>query len=117
MSKEKKITDYRLNCPDCSNDRLTDLVWLYIQNDPSLYYTCTELFSNDNLLEIAKNGYSKEDFFNANSILLSGIIRMMFLNEPEHPLCADLRNAMLSAINFKALAERFYDEDITGQGA
>ena len=112
MSKEKKLPEYRLNCPNCSNDRFADLVWLYIENDPSLYYTCKEIFSKENFLEIANNGYTKRDFFRANSLLLSGVIRMMIMNEPDHPLCADLRNTLLAAINFEALAEKFFNEEI-----
>lgn len=112
MNKERKPADFQLNCPTCTNDKFTDLVWDYIKNDATLYTTCWEIFSKENFAECVNHGHTKDEFLAANSTLLSSIIALMIRTMPDYPLVCDLRNIMLSAINFKALSEKFFDEEI-----
>lgn len=112
MDEKRKPADFQFNRPNCTNDKFTDLVWDHMKNDATLYTTCWEIFSKENFAECANHGHTKDEFLAANSTLLSSIIVLMIRNVPDHPLVCDLRKTMLSAINFKALSEKFFDEEI-----
>ena len=92
-------------------DTLTDILWNYMNNDHDLYAVTREILDHGNATVAIKAGFSKDEFLKGNAVLLKGYIAMNLMTGSANPLYVELRTALLDAVDFEALATKFFEEN------
>ena len=93
-------------------DTLTDIIWTYMNTDHDLHAVTSEILDRGNAAVATKAGYSKEEFLKGNAVLLKGYLAMNLMTGSANPLYVELRTALLNAVDFEALAKKFFEESL-----
>lgn len=93
-------------------DTLTDIIWAYMNTDHDLHAVTSEILDHGNAAVATKAGFSKEEFLKGNAVLLKGYLAMNLMTGSANPLYVELRTALLNAVDFEALATKFFEESL-----
>lgn len=107
MCKEKYICHLR-NGKECLSERLTGLVWMYINKDENFKNVCSEVLSDKNFIAAVDAGRTEDEYLRGCVPLISGIIVTLRTN-PLHPLSCDVVSEVLASIDFVKLEKDFIE--------
>lgn len=110
MSKEKYICHLR-NGKECPSERLTGLVWMYINNDENLKNVCSEVLSDKNFIAAVDAGKTEDEYLRGCVPLISGIIELTLKTNPSHPFSCDVISEVLASIDFVKLEKDFIEAE------
>lgn len=110
MSKEKYICHLR-NGKECLSERLTRLVWMYINNDENLKNVCSEVLSDKNFIAAVDAGKTEDEYLRGCVPLISGIIELTLKTNPLHPFSCDVVSEILASIDFVKLEKDFIEAE------
>ena len=110
MSKEEYICHLR-NGKECLSERLTRLVWTYINNDENFKNVCSEVLSDKNYIAAVDAGRTEDEYLRGCVPLISGIIELTLKANPLHPLSCDVVNEVLASIDFVKLERDFIEAE------
>lgn len=92
-------------------DTLTDIFWNYMNNDHDFYATTCNFLDHETAAIVAMAGVTKAEFIKGGASLLKTHVAMKLKTESNNPLCIELHKALLNAVDFEALAMKFFEEN------
>lgn len=91
-------------------DSLNGIIWHYLQNDFKLHVVAHEVLNHENAAKVLAAGYTLEEYIESGAYMIRNYIAMNLMIGSNNSLYSDIYESLLDAINFEALAKKFFEE-------